>query len=86
MKATFETLIIPIAPCCICGVSLETRQERADGICRTCADAPAVSAVRPDVIGAYAMTTVNGGRLGHTLDALTATVEAWNTRPGDYAP
>ena len=82
MRSTLDTLILLS---CSCGRVMATRQERKDGLCRTCADVPAVFDVRPDVIAAYALATVHGEGIAQTLDAVTATVEAWNTRPGDYA-
>ena len=79
MKTTLATLILPTSSRCLCGVFLANKQERADGLCTSCADMPAVSDVRPDVISAYAMATVHGEGIGQTLDAMTATVNAWNT-------
>ena len=79
MKATLETLIIPIVPRCICGVFLETRQERSDGICRTCADASACLDVTTGVIAAYAMATFHSTGLEENIESMTATVNAWNS-------
>ena len=58
-----------------CGDAMDRMR---DGLSWPDPDAPAVSDIRPDVVGAYAMATVSGRGIGETLDAITATVNAWN--------
>jgi hypothetical protein len=54
------TLIVPTDRCpqCRCGSFLTTRQERADRLCTSCADAPAVFDVHPGSIAAWAIAKV----------------------------
>jgi hypothetical protein len=55
MKFTLETLIVPTLARCLCGVYLASAQERKDGLCGPCADAPAVFDVHPTIIVEWAM-------------------------------
>ena len=48
MKNTLDTLILPTSARCLCGVFHATPQERKDGLCATCADAPCCYAVTDD--------------------------------------
>lgn len=56
----------------------DARDRMRDGLQWPDPDAPAVSDIRADVIGAYAMATVYGKGIGETMDAMTAAVNAWN--------
>ena len=55
MKNTRETLIVPMSPRCLCSSYLTTQQERKDGLCIYCADAPAVLDVNPCAVVDWAM-------------------------------